>query len=77
MYLFGMVTNYVAFSRPNLVAAADLPAMGSVPASCGVFTLPLSMSRLSHLQAKALPLASSCQLKQQCVLSAAGSDLRQ
>lgn len=59
------------------MAAAVLPASGTVPASCVVCILPLSMLRLSHLQAKALPLAISCQLKQQCMWSAAGGDLRQ
>ncbi len=67
----------IMWPSADLVAAAILPAMGTLPASCGVFILPLSMSRLSHLQAKALPLAISCQLKQQCVLSAAGGDLKQ
>ena len=41
--------------------------MATVHASCGAFILPLSMSRLSHLQANDLSLAVSCQLKQQCV----------
>ncbi len=70
-----MATNHVAFSRSG--GCCSLGSQGNCVCKLLCVQPALRMLWLSHLQANALPLEISCQLKQQCVLSAAGGHLRQ